>query len=104
MLRASHRAVSDPPFDHLGLPYHRSLAADIVALHDDDEAHLAIDLHPTSRVFRRGRRIRVTITGADVDNALTPVIEPPPTITCYRNVGRPSHIVLPVIPHGEVAR
>jgi predicted acyl esterase len=58
---------------------------------------LTIDLHPISRVFRRGNRIRMAITGADAGNALTPIVEPPPVITVHRQQRHASHVVLPVI-------
>ncbi|MBA2526123.1 MAG: hypothetical protein H0V18_10125 [Pyrinomonadaceae bacterium] len=98
VLRASHRAEAEPPFNNLRLPYHRSYAGDIAELPESEAVRLSFDLHPVSRVFRRGRQIRVAITGADVDNARTPVIDPPPQIKFYRNARYASYIVLPVIP------
>ena len=97
MRRASHRAVAAPPFDNVDLPHHPSTAATVAPLAADAAAFLAFDLHPLSRVFRRGSRIRVAITGADAGNALTPVLEPPPSITVYREPEFASHIVLPVM-------
>lgn len=98
VLRASHRAESEPEFDNLGLPYHRSFDCDVAALSPTEPSLLRFDLHPVSRVIRRGRRLRVAITGADVDNASTPVLDPPPTLTVHRSARCPSHILLPVIP------
>jgi hypothetical protein len=97
-LRASHRALSTPPYDNLGLPYHRSNAEDIAAL-PEQPAELIFDLLPTSYSFDAGHRIRVTITCADKDNALTPELDPPPTIHLYREANHASYIVLPVIPN-----
>ena len=97
VLRASHRATSEPPFDNLGLPWHRGASGDCTSLRGGDVVLLTFDLHPISRVFRRGRRLRVAITGADAENALTPVIDPPPVIRCHRGGTHASHIVLPVI-------
>ena len=96
-LRASHRAVSDPPYNNLGLPYHRSFAADVKAL-PRDPVELAFDLEPTSKIFAAGNRIRVTITGADKDNNLTPRLSPAPKVSIYRNTEHASFITLPVIP------
>ena len=96
-LRASHRAVSEAPFAYLGLPYHRSFQEDVAPL-PQEPVELVLDLHPTSNLFDAGHRIRVTVTCADHDNALTPVLEPAPTVTIYRNTDYPSRIVLPVIP------
>ena len=97
-LRASHRAISTAPYNYLGLPYHRSYAEDIADL-PDQPVELVFDLLPTSYVFDAGHRIRVTITGADKDNALTPQLDPPPTVQLYREADHASYIVLPIIPN-----
>jgi uncharacterized protein len=97
-LRASHRAVSTAPYNNLGLPYHRSNAEDIADL-PDQPVELVFDLIPTSYIFAPGHRIRVTITGADKDTALTPQLDPPPTVHLYREANHASYIVLPIIPN-----
>ena len=96
-LRASHRAISTAPFEYLGLPYHRSNAEDIADL-PDQPVELVFDLIPTSYIFDVGHRIRVTITCADKDTALTPQLDPPPTVHLYRDADHASYIVLPIIP------
>jgi len=96
-LRASHRALVDAPYDTQGVPYHRSYAADVIDL-PKEPVELVFDLQPTSYIIGAGHRIRVTITGANQNNSLTPKIDPPPTISVYRDADHPSHIVLPVIP------
>jgi putative CocE/NonD family hydrolase len=101
VLRASHRAVSDPPYDNLGLPYHRSYEADVAAPAPGVPFELRFDLEPTSNVFDKGNRIRLTITGADKDNAATPVLSPAPEVTIYRERLHPSSIALPV-PGGRI--
>jgi hypothetical protein len=95
-LRASHRAVSTPPYEYLGLPYHRSNAEDIADL-PGEPVELVFDLLPTSYIFEAGHRIRITITCADKDTALTPQLEPPPTVTLYRDADHASYIELPMI-------
>jgi hypothetical protein len=97
-LRASHRALSTPPADRLdlGLPYHRSYEADVAPL-PDHPVELVLDLLPISRVFPAGRRIRLTLTCADRDNALTPVLAGPPTLHVHRDAAHPSRLVLPVV-------
>lgn len=97
-LRASHRAISTAPYENLGLPYHRSYAEDIADL-PGQPVELVFDLLPTSYVFAAGHRIRVTITGADKDTALTPQLDPPPTVHLYREADHASYIVLPIIPN-----
>jgi putative CocE/NonD family hydrolase len=96
VLRASHRAVAEPPYDNLGLPYHRSYEADVAAPAPGEPFELRFDLEPTSTVFDKGNRIRLTIACADKDNAATPVLSPAPEITVYRDKLRPSSITLPV--------
>jgi putative CocE/NonD family hydrolase len=96
-LRASHRAIATPPFNYLGLPYHSGLQRDITDL-PDEPVELVFDLHPISNVFHAGNRIRVTLTCADSDNALTPRLSPAPTISVYRNAKYASYITLPIIP------
>jgi putative CocE/NonD family hydrolase len=97
-LRASHRAISTPPYEKLGLPYHRSFAEDITELPTGEPVELVFDLHPTSNIFDKGHRIRVTITFADRDNTQTPILSPAPTVSVYRNPDYVSYITLPVIP------
>jgi putative CocE/NonD family hydrolase len=96
-LRASHRALHDAPYDNFGLPYHRSFDSDIAALKPGEPAELVFDLEPTSNVFNKGNRLRLTITGADKDNAQTPVLEPAPIVTVYRDAAHASYIALPVV-------
>jgi putative CocE/NonD family hydrolase len=96
-LRASHRAISIAPFEYLGLPYHRSYAEDIADL-PEQPVELVFDLIPTSYIFDVEHQIRVTITCADKDTALTPQLDPPPTVHVYRDADHASYIVLPIIP------
>ncbi|UCE40898.1 MAG: CocE/NonD family hydrolase [Candidatus Aminicenantes bacterium] len=96
-LRASHRALHEPYYDNLGLPFHRSHEEDMVELKPGEPAELAFDLQPISNVFNAGNRIRITITCADKDNASTPELSPPPTVSVYRNTQHASYITLPVI-------
>jgi hypothetical protein len=98
-LKASHRAVHPPPFDYFELPFHRSFAENGARL-PTAPAELAFDLYPTSYVFKSGHRIRVSITGADQDNASTPTAAPAPTIRLHRDRRFASHMVLPILPEG----
>ncbi|MDO8671327.1 MAG: CocE/NonD family hydrolase, partial [Dehalococcoidia bacterium] len=100
-LRASHRAISTPPYSYFGLPWHRSNKEDLMDLPGGQAVEVAIDLLPTSYIFRAGHRIRVTITGADEDTGGTPVIVPAPTVSVYRNSINASSITLPIIPPGS---
>ena len=97
VLRASHRATSEPAFNYMGLPYHRGNTEDLSNL-PREPVELVFDLQPTSYEFQAAHRIRVTITGADKDNTLTPELSPPPTVSIYVNKTYGSYIILPVIP------
>ena len=94
VLRASHRALAEAPWDNLGLPFQRSYASDVQPL-PDAPAELTLDLHPTSTVFNAGHRLRLTVMGADRDNA-EEVSDPPPTVRVYRSAAHPSSVELPI--------
>jgi putative CocE/NonD family hydrolase len=100
-IRASHRALHEPYYDTLGLPFHRSHEEDVVELEPGKVYELVCDLQPTSNVFNAGNRIRLTITCADKDNVLTPELSPPPTVSIDRNKEHASFISLPVIETAE---
>jgi uncharacterized protein len=95
-LRASQRAVTTPPYDNLGLPWHPSREADAQALTPGEPVQLAFDLYPISLVFRAGHRIRLVLTFADP--VATPRLSPAPEVTIYRDAMRSSSITLPIIP------
>jgi len=98
VLRASHRAMAEAPWNTFGLPFHRSFEADIVPLPDGAPVELVFDLQPTSNIFDAGHRLRITVNGADADSFQTPKLDPPPTVSIHRSARHPSHILLPVIP------
>ncbi len=96
-LRASHRARHPAPYDRFGLPYHRSDQADAAPL-GTGPAELVFDLQPTSKVFRAGHRIRISLTGAEQGTFETLVFASPPRLTVHRSTEYPSRIVLPIVP------
>ncbi len=100
VLRASHRRLSDPSYQYMGLPYHRSFEEDIELMHGSEPVKLMFDLHPTSNIFDAGHRIRVTLACADQTSFHTPELSPPPTITVHRNKTHASHILIPVVQPG----
>lgn len=99
-LRASLRLVSNPPYDFCGLPWHRCNKADEHKLVPGKPYRLEIDLMPMSHLFRKGHRIRVTITCA-CQKIYFMQEEIPPTVTVYRNAIYTSYIKLPVINQAE---
>jgi len=98
VLRASHRRLSDAPWDNMGLPYQRSFEVDKQPLPEGQPTVLVFDLHPTSTVFNAGHRIRVMVMGADADNTERPPVDRAPRIRIYREARWASRIVLPIIP------
>jgi putative CocE/NonD family hydrolase len=97
VLRASHRAQSEPPFDNIGLPYHRSFEDDLKPLESGEVVALVFDLLPTSNLFDAGHRIRVTVTCADAENTEIRAVTPPPKVTLYRNREHASSMALPIV-------
>ncbi len=96
VLRASHRRLAKAPWgNNMGLPFQRSFREDREPLPADEPAGLVMDLLPTSTVFNAGKRIRVTIMGADADNLELPEVAP--TYRVYRGGAYPSGIMLPVV-------
>jgi hypothetical protein len=95
-IRASHRALAQPPFDYIGLPYHPGHTGSVEDL-PPGPAEVVFDLHPTAQVFRAGSRIRVTVTGCDRDNASTPVHHPAPVLQVLRQGRFTSRLDLPII-------
>ena len=96
VLLGSHRKLCEAPWDNLGLPYHSGLEADVAPM-PDEPVELVFDLHPTSKRFPRGHRIRVTITCADRDNDRVPEYDPPAAVRVYTGRDRCSKIDLPVV-------
>jgi uncharacterized protein len=95
-LRASQRGTQPPPYDNLGLPWHRSHAADAQPLSPSEPVELVFDLYPISFIFPAGHRIRLVLTF--VDGAATPRLNPAPQVTIHRDATRSSSITLPIIP------
>lgn len=95
-LRASHRVRSTPPFQNFGLPYRSGRARDLVPLPPGEPVELVFDLLPCSRRFARGRRIRLTLTGADHGNFETPHRDPPAAFRVLRDTAHASFVELPV--------
>ena len=96
-LRASHRALSPAPFDNLGLPYHSGVRADLAVVPPESQVELNFDLLPTAYQFGEGNRIRLTVAFADADNFESPILDPPPTHTIWRDADHASYMELPMV-------
>jgi putative CocE/NonD family hydrolase len=93
-LRLSMRATYEPPYDFLGLPWHRCFKEDERPLTPNTPYRVTIDLMPTSYVFKKGHRIRIAVNGSQGRLVyFKPDI--PYTMTIYREKVRPSYVVLP---------
>jgi putative CocE/NonD family hydrolase len=99
MIKASFRNLSTQfPWADLGIPYHRCFAEDSQPLERNRPEELVFDFYPTSYIFQRGNRIRVTITGSLQSNYSGMAEDPPPLVVVYRDLNHPSYIELPVTP------
>ncbi|HJU64323.1 MAG TPA: CocE/NonD family hydrolase [Gemmatimonadaceae bacterium] len=100
-LRALHRKLSnDPPPYRTPYPYRSFARKDAEPLVPGELATLTFPLLPTSVLFRRGHRIRISLAGADRDSfkRLPTAQQGDVTITVARGGDQPSYIELPVVP------
>jgi predicted acyl esterase len=102
----------DSPIDvKPDLPFHGFKSSDYVEdiFAQKNITKLVIDLLPTSWVFKKGHKVRVSIAGADWPTFdLNPILSPSnnpsdpnnvvPRITVHRDLIHSSHVELPVIP------
>ncbi len=95
-LRASHRKLSQAPFNIYGLPYQSHLEADQASIPADQPFEMVFSLLPTSYQFQTGNRIRITVAFADSGNFDTPVLEPAPHVRILRDATHSSHVELPL--------
>jgi putative CocE/NonD family hydrolase len=95
-LRASCRRLAEPPYDRLGLPYHRGNAKDVVPL-PAEPVELMFDLLPTAQHFAAGHRIRIALACADKDSYRYIQLNPPPTIKVLHDAEHPSRVEFPLV-------
>jgi putative CocE/NonD family hydrolase len=99
--RASHRLIDQRwPWNEVSVPFHRSYAADRRLLKADEPVMVRFALTPTSYLFRRGSRIRFTVSGGEINTYQPPEeidINQPLLLRVYRGGARDSRIELPVI-------
>ncbi|QZH76693.1 MAG: CocE/NonD family hydrolase [Erythrobacter sp.] len=98
-LKASQRAVSEAPWDNLGLPWHSGLSADAAPLVEGELARLAVPMLATSRHVPAGSRLRFVVTGADPRQRNLAELrqDPPPVITVATGWEAGSRIELPLV-------
>ncbi len=91
-----NRATVDPPYDNLGLPWHSGLSTDVLPVEPGERYSLEVALMPTSKVFREGHRIRVSVRGADPRQRNIEEIRRDPPETLSVTLGSESRVVVPV--------
>jgi putative CocE/NonD family hydrolase len=92
-LRASHRALATPPYNHLGLPWRTFAQGDAQPVPAGQPVELKFDLLPMSYIFKTGHKVRVTITFADPQRR-----DQPPPVTILIGGATPSTLTLPLVP------
>lgn len=92
-LRASHRALAEPPYDHLGLPWHPHTEDAAEPIPAGEPTKLSFDLLPMSYVFRQDHKVRLQLVFADPEGADTSA-----GISLLTGPETSSHIILPLIP------
>ncbi|MAR89811.1 MAG: hypothetical protein CML06_02870 [Pseudomonadales bacterium] len=98
-LRASLRQTHTPPYDFLGLPWHRAYARDENLLTPGQPVRLEITMMPSSYEFPEGHRLRLVVLNAmgKVFN-MTPQTNPDAAreVRVYRSQALASYLSLPV--------
>jgi putative CocE/NonD family hydrolase len=98
-LRASWRKLQTPPWGKSTITWHRGYAADIVPLVPGKAEELVFDFFPTSYVFKKGHRVRVSIITSAGEKYQAPPLAggQDATLTLYEDRSRPSSITLPIM-------
>ena len=95
-LRASHRALSQAPFDNFGLPWHNHFESELQPLPANEPVELVFDLLPTAYHFSPGSYMRITIAFADAGNFETPILNPAPVVYLLRDAVHASYVEIPI--------
>lgn len=99
--RSSFREYGHAPYNDQGMPYPIGTAAVVNATpplpRTGAPARMQIDLFATAYCIPAGHRLRLTLTGADHDNAHTKQYVPAPTISINEGGPLGAAIVMPVL-------
>lgn len=98
-LRASHRALAEPPIDNFGLPWHTDFQSDLQPIPAGEPLELVFDLLPTAYHFESGHSLQISVTFADADSFGTPILDLAPLVSLLRDVAHASFIDIPVLPN-----
>lgn len=97
-LRGLQRAVGVSPRPHTDverIPYHSYLRKDGQALVPGRIEHIAFDLYPVSYLFKKGHRIRISVSGGDKDHFKAVVTQGEWKI--QHNAEYASYVELPIV-------
>ena len=94
-LTFSHRKTGRAPYDHLGLPYHSGLRADVAPAVPGSPVTLSFALSPRAYTVAANHRLRVTLTGADPRQRNLADIKDDLARTITVSAGRASHVDIP---------
>ena len=102
-LRASMRSTATPPYNFIGLPWHRAYQADEQKLVPGEPVELVIDLMPTTYVFKKGHRVRLAVTGSlgNLFSLRPDNPDAPKHLQIYRNRNQASYVTLPTTGKAE---
>jgi putative CocE/NonD family hydrolase len=95
-LRASHRLLSEAPFDNFGMPWHNYFQTELQSIPTREPIELIFSLRPTAWQFAEGSRIRISVAFTDAGNFDTPILDPEPSLQLMRNTTNPSYIEVPI--------
>jgi putative CocE/NonD family hydrolase len=92
--KASLARLSEPPYEFLGLPFHRGHAEDATALVPGQPVRVSFDFLPVSYVWTAGHRLQITVTSADPRERFRRP-SPTPTLTLHFGGERASVVKMP---------
>lgn len=102
ILRASHRTLGKAPYDNFGLPFPTSASADVLAAAPLSSTPVTLEfaMLAIGRIVRPGERLRLTISGADRGNTVTPEQAQTPRLGVHVGGNDGSVLRLPVLGNG----
>ena len=96
-IRAAVRGTVEPPYDNMGLPFHRNCERDQQEMPVNEVVEIPFALTPLSNLVKAGHRLRITVNNCDKGNWDSPELSPAPTIHMYRDKNHASYVTLPVV-------
>ncbi len=102
VLNLEFRDIQDnPPLEMKDLAYRSYHSSTRRAVVPGEVMELQLDMLPVSCVLKKGRRLRLSLHGADCDNFFTVQSDPPPEYRILMDDEHRSRLNLPIIPQNE---